>query len=89
MVSMEFELIFTLPLENKENFLQESLQIGFAPIEVGTVIFEKEIKIPLYNNLISINTALIRNLPIEANGNINHYMQVLLEYDNQLKTNSK
>ena len=82
----EFELIFTVPKKVNENFIEEAQQIGFTPIEFGKVISENEIKIPLFNNLISIDTTLVRNLPLEADGNVNYYLQRLLEYDNQLKT---
>jgi thiamine-monophosphate kinase len=81
----EFELIFTIPQDSKDSFLEESLQSGFEPIEIGKVIPEKEIKINIYGNLISINTTMIRNLPTEVNGDVNHYLKMLLEYDYQLK----
>jgi thiamine-monophosphate kinase len=81
----EFELIFTIPKDSKATFLEESLQSGFEPVELGKVIQEKEVKINIYGNLIPINTTLIRNLPAEANGDVNHYLKMLLEYDYQLK----
>ena len=81
----EFELIFTIPQDLKDLFLKESLQSGFEPVELGKVIPEKEVKINIYGELIPINTTLIRNLPTEANGDIKHYLKVLLEYDFQLK----
>jgi len=81
----EFELIFTIPTEFKNAFLKETLKNELSPIELGRVISDREVKIPLYKELISINTAFIRNLPIEANGDINHYLKMLLEYDYQIK----
>ena len=81
----EFELIFTIPKDLKAAFLEESLNNGFEPIELGKVIPEKEVKINIYGNLIPINTTLIRNLPTEANGDVKHYLKLLLEYDYQLK----
>jgi thiamine-monophosphate kinase len=81
----EFELIFTIPKDSKDAFLEESLNSGFEPIELGKVIPEKEVKIDIYGELIPINSTLIRNLPTEANGDINHYLKMLLEYDYQLK----
>ncbi|MGB5287137.1 MAG: thiamine-phosphate kinase [Ignavibacteriaceae bacterium] len=81
----EFELIFTIPIDLQDAFLEESLQSGFEPIELGKVIPEKEVKINIYGNLIPINTTMIRNFPTEANGDVNHYLKMLLEYDYQLK----
>jgi thiamine-monophosphate kinase len=82
----EFELIFTVPPELKDSFLEESLNSGFEPVELGKVIPEKEVKINIYGNLIPINTTMIRNLPTEANGDVNHYIKMILEYDYQLKS---
>jgi thiamine-monophosphate kinase len=81
----EFELIFTIPEKLKKSFLDEALLNNFEPIELGAVIPEKEIKIPVYNNPIPINTELIRNLPNETKGDVNLYLKSLLEYDFQLK----
>jgi thiamine-monophosphate kinase len=81
----EFELIFTIPQNLKLAFLEEGLLIGFEPIELGKVIASKGIKMNLYDQLISINSAFIRNLPMETNGDINHYLKMLLEYDSELK----
>ncbi len=81
----EFELIFTVPNVLENSFLAEALKNELNPIELGRVIPHKEIKIPLHKELISINSAFIRNLPIELNGDINHYLKMLLEYYYQLK----
>jgi thiamine-monophosphate kinase len=81
----EFELIFTIQQNLKLAFLEEALLAGFEAIELGKVIIEKEVKIPLYGKMISIDTAFIRNLPMETKGDINHYLKSLLAYDSELK----
>ena len=81
----EFELIFTIPTGLKESFLEDALLSGFAPIELGKVITEGEVKINIYGKVIPIDTTFIRNLPIETNGDLNKYLKKLLEYDNKLK----
>ena len=62
----EFELIFTIPKKLNEAFLSEASKIGFNPIELGKVINEKEVIILLYGKMIPIDTAFIRNLPVET-----------------------
>jgi thiamine-monophosphate kinase len=84
----EFELIFTIPQKLNEAFLNESLKIGFNPVELGKVISDKKVIIPLYGKMIPIDTAFIRNLPAETKGDINHYLKLLLEYDSGLKNTS-
>jgi thiamine-monophosphate kinase len=81
----EFELIFTIPQEFNDVLLSEASKIGFKPIELGKVIPDKKVKIPLYGKMIPIDTAFIRNLPAETKGDINHYLKSLLEYDSGLK----
>ena len=81
----EFELIFTIPEKLKNSFLNDALQNGFAPVESGKVIAEKEVKIPLYNKVVQIDTKFIRNLLNETQGDVKTYLKTLLEYDFQLK----
>lgn len=81
----EFELIFSIPKKLNEAFLEEASLTGFKPIELGIVIPDKKVKIPLYGKMIPIDTAFIRNLPAETKGDINHYLKSLLEYDSGLK----
>ena len=81
----EFELIFTIPKKFKKSFLKEALLNRFEPIELGVVIPEKEIRIPLYDKSVQINTKLIRNLPYEIKGDVKRYLKSLLDYDFQLK----
>ena len=81
----EFELIFTIPDKLKKQFFEDALQLGFEPVELGKVIPEKEVRIPLYDKPVQINTELIRNLPNEINGDVKLYLKTLLEYDFQLK----
>jgi thiamine-monophosphate kinase len=85
----EFELIFTIPQGSQKEFLEDAKKIGFEPIELGKVIPSIEITINLYDKLIPINTALIRNLPYQSNGDINHYLNLLLGYDSELKNSTK
>ena len=81
----EFELIFTIPENLKKSFLEKALQNGFEPIELGTVIPAKEVRIPVYDKSIPIDTKFIRNLPSETKGDIYFYLKSLLEYDFKLK----
>ena len=83
----EFQLIFTIPKELNNLFFEEAFNAGFHPIELGSVIPEEEVLLPLYNQLKPINTTAIRNFPNETKGDINHYLKLLLKYDYQLKNN--
>jgi len=83
----EFELVFTIPQNQDKQFLAEALLNKVEPIKLGKVIPDNEININIYGELHSIDTTLIRNLPFRANGDINHYLKLLLEYDSQLKMN--
>lgn len=81
----EFELIFTIPKKLKKSFLKDALLSEFEPVELGVVISEKAVKIPVYNKQVNISTKLIRNLPNETKGDLKLYLKMLLEYDFQLK----
>jgi thiamine-monophosphate kinase len=81
----EFELVFAIPQKLQQEFLEEARQNGFEPVELGKVIQPKEIRMKLNDKLVSINSELVRNLPFETKGDINHYLKLLLEYDSGLK----
>ena len=83
----EFELVFTIPKSSNKAFIKDALNNGFTPIELGKVISDREVKIPLYNRYIFIDTGLIRNLPFETKSNVKQYLKRLLDYDHHLKTN--
>lgn len=81
----EFQLIFTIPKELNNIFFEEAYNAGFHPIELGSVMPDEQVLLPLYQQLKPINTTFIRNLPNKAKGDINHYLKLLLEYDYELK----
>ncbi len=81
----EFELIFAVPQNSNQDFLDECIKNGFDPVELGKVTQTKEIRMKLYDKLISINSGFIRNLPFETKGDVNHYLKLLLEYDSELQ----
>jgi thiamine-monophosphate kinase len=83
----DFELIFTIPQNLNKQFLDEALLNGFQPIELGKVIPQQEINISIYGNTHSLDSTLTRNLSFQNNGDINHYIKMLLEYNSQLKMN--
>ncbi len=81
----EFELIFTIPKTSQKSFLEEIAKNGFEPVELGMVSQKNEIRMKLHDKLVSINSEFIRNLPLETKGDINHYLNLLLAYDSELK----
>ena len=83
----EFELVFSIPNELNNSFLNEAFDSNFYPIELGTVITKPQVLLPLYSQLVPINTKFLRNLPAVSDGDINHYFEQLLRYDFKLKNN--
>lgn len=81
----DFELIFTVPEDLNEAFIKEMNINYLNPILMGKVIDEKDIKMKIYEEMISIDSAYLRNLLYFSNGDINLYLQKLLEYDKKLK----
>jgi len=81
----EFELVFTIPQNLKQKFLEEAKKNCYKPVELGKVIAKNEMKINLNEELVYINPGFIRNLPYETKGDINLYLNQLLEYDSELR----
>jgi thiamine-monophosphate kinase len=84
----EFELIFTVPKDIVDKFLQEANSINWKPINLGKVIKEQEVRINLYDKLIPLDTCMIRNLFSEVKGNVKDYLRELIKIDESLKSYS-
>lgn len=84
----EFELVFTIPEELNKSFIDEAFEYEFYPIELGKVVSEEKIFLPLYNGTVQLDTVFLRNLPFETKGDVNHYLKLLLEYDSGIKKSS-
>lgn len=81
----EFELLFTVPSEMERKFMLKTQAIGWNPLRIGRVIAQTEIRIPLYNKVIALDTARIRNLFQETHQDINGYLSGLMHYDFELQ----
>jgi thiamine-monophosphate kinase len=81
----EFELIFTIPERGKEDFIHMASKVHWLPREIGTVIREPEIRLPLSGTMTTIDTARIRNLDPSHNGSAESYLTALLEIDREMK----
>lgn len=82
----EFELLFTIPQNLKDKFLLKAKEINWQPVEIGKVIKEVKIKIPIYGKLVEIDCAKIRNLNYNLYKGINFYLKSLLAMDYEIKS---
>lgn len=80
----EFELLFTIPSKNENDFLKAAYQKNWKPVRLGIVFQEAAIKMKLYNRNITIDSERIRNLSFKAEGNTELYLKRLLQYDKEL-----
>lgn len=81
----EFELLFSIPSEKENEFLNEASLLNLNPIPVAESIDETVIKINIYDNVQSVDSQKIRNLAFEKDFSPNKYLQKLLEIDEELK----
>ncbi len=82
----EFELLFTIPQNLKSIFLLKAKEINWQPVELGRVIKEAQIKIPIYGKLIEIDSTKIRNLTNSLDKGIDFYLKSLLAIDDKIKS---
>ena len=82
----EFELLFSIPAENKIPFLKEANQLNINPICLAVATEDKRIVIKLYNHEHSLDTEKIRNIAFEKDFSPSQYLQKLLEIDTSLKS---
>jgi thiamine-monophosphate kinase len=80
----EFELIFTVPMENSDAFLEDAGRIGWKPVRLGYVIAEQEIIFNKGDGYIKPDTSFLRNLYEEKKGNVKDYAGELIKYSMEL-----
>ncbi len=81
----EFQLIFTIPKQKDLIFKKTAKSINWNPEFLGLVISEPNIKMPLYNKTININTEQIRNLSICNKPDIKNYIKALTSMDEKFQ----
>lgn len=79
----EYELVFTIPCDKEKEFMNEAEAMNWFPVKLGKVTSEREI-IFLYNHqLVTIDTALIRNLFSESDRSLSFYANELMKIENK------
>ncbi len=81
----EFELVFTVPEERREEFGANAKALDWQPVRLGRVSERVGISLPLYGRKVSIDTAWIRNLAVITMDEIETYITRLLEYDTSIQ----
>jgi thiamine-monophosphate kinase len=81
----EFELCFTLRADRERDFLEAARGAGWAPVAVGEVIEGEVVSIRKGENLVPLDTALIRNIAEEAGSNPKAYIARLLEIAREVR----
>jgi thiamine-monophosphate kinase len=81
----EFELIFTVSPDDELKLLGAAERANWQPFHLGVVIPAEEIRLPLYDQLVRLDTGRIRNLAVECGTDIRKYIQELCFIDNRYK----
>jgi thiamine-monophosphate kinase len=75
----EFELCFTIRPEKEKDLLTKAAQAGWSPIPIGTVREGETVGIKRGEEIVALDTALIRNIAEEAGADPRAYIGKLLE----------
>jgi thiamine-monophosphate kinase len=83
----EFELLFTVPAERCDAFVEAAAAIGWAPLEIGTVTSGVGLRISIDTEAapVTLDTARARNLFLEVDGDVEAYVAGLLRIDATLR----
>jgi thiamine-monophosphate kinase len=84
----EFELVFTVESNKVDNFMKSAQQIRWDPILMGEVMEDTSVRFKYNDEMISINTGQIRNLFFEHQGDVQEYINQLLDLDLSLNGGS-
>jgi thiamine-monophosphate kinase len=75
----EFELLFTIPPSNLDDFLAEAIKTEWTPIVIGTVINKPELQYSPKGKNILLDGSTISNLFVQSGGDPKIYMQALFK----------
>lgn len=81
----EFELLFSIPTERENEFLDEATTLKLNPVLIAESTEEVEIIMHIYDKVRIIHSQKIRNLAFEKDFSPDKYLQKLLEIDEELK----
>ena len=80
----EFELVFTIPPQNEQDFLAEANKIGWNPIRVGTCTQKKGCAIRTMDGTYQqLNPCQIANAYVESGGDPQAFLTQLLKFETQ------
>ena len=81
----EFELLFSIPVENETEFINEAERLNLNPVYLADANSEQNIAMSLYHKEQILDSAKIRNLAFDKDFSPPTYLQRLLEIDTMLK----
>jgi thiamine-monophosphate kinase len=80
----DYELIFTIPPEQQLNFLTAAADAGWAPVYTGVVSSNSGLEIQHQGRKIMTDASAVANLFTQSSGDIQHYLQSLLQLHRSL-----
>jgi thiamine-monophosphate kinase len=81
----EFELIFSISPNFEERLLANCKKNNWTPIKIGQAIAEKDLILNLYGKESKVDSSFIRNLAFQHSNDVKSYINLLLEYDQELR----
>jgi thiamine-monophosphate kinase len=80
----DYELIFTIPPEQQLNFLTAAADAGWAPVYTGVVSSNSGLEIQHQGRKIMTDASAVANLFTQSSGDIQNYLQSLLQLHRSL-----
>lgn len=80
----EFELLFTVPAEKYDEFIQSANSIDWQPIKLGVVTADKSLQMDIYEKDQIIDCKNISNLFTEVGGDVGQYIKELSSINQKL-----
>ncbi len=75
----EFELVFTVPAQQVDAFIEQAKMISWEPERIGEVLQEPKFKVYTEEKIMEIDPFLIANLFTECESNVELYLSELLK----------
>ncbi|MEE8175663.1 MAG: thiamine-monophosphate kinase [Gemmatimonadota bacterium] len=81
----EFELLFTVPENEADPFLDAAANIDWRPVRIGRATEDRDLRLDVGGRNTTLDTTVVRNLFDEVGGDVNAYRDGLFDLDARLR----
>jgi len=85
----EYELVFTIPRSNHEEFLTAASEISWNPLLIGEACEDPDIVLQLDDNSVTLDTSQIRNFVYDSSASVSAFVKTLWQIEERIHSSHR